>query len=212
MAMGRQWCRNGVCSLMHPEEQAWKNIDPDDMWVLDKLILATKMGYRCGPVGVPVDEPGYYIVRPCVNPIGLGLGTQIVYINNSTDHLPPGHFWCEIFTGRHLSVDYHWGLQVLCVEGFKSKDTFTRWDEWKRTKDYVNRPSLIMPFLQRYEWVNCEYIDGKLIEVHLRHNVDFDGDVDHFIPVWKGDSTYPPDGYRYIDYPDVHGRIGAFVK
>ena len=198
---------------MNPEEEVWKTIDPADMWIMDKLILSKQMGYNCGPVGVRVDEPGYYIVRPAVNAIGLGLGASIEYIENTTDHLTPGHFWCEIFVGRHLSVDYHYGLQVLCVEGFKHKDDdFVRWKEWKRTKDYVNRPSLIMPFLQKYEWVNCEYIDGKLIEVHLRHNVDFDGDVNHFIPVWKGESTVPPEGYTYRDYPDVHGRIGAFVK
>lgn len=197
---------------MHPEEKVWKTVDPDDMWVFDKLILSTKLGYKCGPVGVPVDEPGWYIVRPAVNALGLGLGTTIVYIDNSTDHLTPGHFWCEVFEGRHLSVDYHYGLQVLCVEGFKSKDTFTKWDEWKRTSDYVNRPNLIIPFMQKYKWINCEYIGGKLIEVHLRPNIDFEGDIDHFIPVWEGESTVPPDGYTYRDYPDVHGRIGAFVK
>jgi hypothetical protein len=101
---------------------------------------------------------------------------------------------------------------VLCVEGSKSADTFTHWNRWQRTKDYVNRPSLLMSFLQKYEWVNCEFIGDKLIEVHLRRNVDFDNNIDEFIPVWEGESTSPPEGYQYIDYPDVHGRIGAFVK
>lgn len=197
---------------MHPEELAWKTVDPDDMWVFDKLILSTKLGYKCGPVGVPVDEPGTYIVRPAVNALGLGLGTQTVYIESSTDHLPPGHFWCEMFAGRHLSVDYHHGLQVLCVEGFKDNDTFTHWNKWKRTKDYVNRPDILRPFMKKYEWVNCEFIGGKLIEVHLRRNVDFDNNINEFIPVWEGESTTPPKGYKYIGYPDIHGRIGAFVK
>jgi hypothetical protein len=197
---------------MHPEELAWKTVDPNDMWVFDKLILSTKLGYNCGPVGVSVDKPGKYIVRPAVNALGLGLGASIEYIKDSTDHLTPGHFWCEIFHGRHLSVDYHRGLQVLCVEGSKSADTFTHWNRWRRTKDYVNRPSLLMPLLQKYEWVNCEFIGDKLIEVHLRRNVDFDNNIDEFIPVWEGESTTPPSGYEYIDYPDIHGRIGAFVK
>ncbi len=196
----------------HPEELAWKNVDPDDMWVFDKLILSTKLGYNCGPAGVPVPKPGRYIVRPCVNAVGLGLGAKFVDIDDVTDNLTPGHFWCEIFEGRHLSVDYHYGLQVLCVEGLKNNDTFTKWNEWKRTSDYVSRPSLILPILKKYEWVNCEYINGNLIEIHLRHNVDFDGNIDHFIPVWEGESTIPPEGYTYRDYPDVHGRIGAFVK
>jgi hypothetical protein len=194
------------------EEEVWNTADPRDLWILDKLVLSKRLGYVCGPTGTNVPTPNYYIVRPCVNAFGLGLGTQRVYIESSTDHLPPGHFWCEVFYGRHLSVDYHYGLQVLCVEGFKDTDTFTHWNKWIRTKDYVDRPSIIMPFLQRYEWVNCEYIGDKLIEIHFRNNPDFTQTRQEFIPVWQGQGTAPPDGYEYIDYPDIHGRIGAFVK
>jgi hypothetical protein len=194
------------------EEEVWNTADPRDLWILDKLVLSKRLGYVCGPTGTNVPTPNYYIVRPCVNAFGLGLGTQRVYIESSTDHLPPGHFWCEVFYGRHLSVDYHHGLQVLCVEGFKNTDTFTHWNKWVRTKDYVNRPSIIMPFLKKYEWVNCEYIGDKLIEIHFRNNSDFTENRQEFIPVWEGEETTPPEGYEYIDYPDVHGRIGAFIK
>jgi hypothetical protein len=194
------------------EEEVWNTADPRDLWILDKLVLSKRLGYTCGPTGTDVPTPNYYIVRPCVNAFGLGLGTQRVYIESSTDYLPPGHFWCEMFYGRHLSVDYHYGLQVLCVEGFKDTDTFTHWNKWLRTKDYVNRPSIIMPFLKKYEWVNCEYIGDKLIEIHFRNNPDFTENRQEFIPVWEGEETTPPNGYEYIDYPDVHGRIGAFVK
>ena len=68
-------------------------------------------------------------------------------------------------------------------------------------KHFAKRPKL-----------NCEYIGGKLIEVHFRHNVDFEGDRQEYIPVWKGQSTKAPEGYKYIKHPDIHGRIGAFVK
>ena len=60
----------------HPEDEMWKTINPDEMWVLDKLILSRKMGYICGPVGTDVPKPDWYIVRPCVNAMGLGLGAQ----------------------------------------------------------------------------------------------------------------------------------------
>jgi hypothetical protein len=69
-----------------------------------------------------------------------------------------------------------------------------------------------MPFLKKYEWVNCEYIGDKLIEIHFRNNSDFTENRQEFIPVWEGEETTPPEGYEYIDYPDVHGRIGAFIK
>ena len=33
-----------------------------------------------------------------------------------------------------------------------------------------------------------------------------------FIPVWEGEDITPPTGFTYREYPDVHGRIGAFVR
>lgn len=194
------------------EDLVWKTIDPDDMWVLDKLILSTKLGYNCGPVGLDVNKPNYYIVRPCVNMIGLGLGTQKIWIERDTTGLPLGHFWCDWFEGRHVSVDYLYGNQVLAVEGFKKDNTFTKWDSWKEVDDSIVLPEILNSFASRYEWINCEFIGNKLIEVHFRRNEDFDDGVNEFIPVWEGDSIIPPAGYKYKAYPDVHGRIGAFIK
>ena len=193
------------------EDRVWQNCNPDELWVMDKLILARKLGYKSGPVGLDVSQPGWYCVRPCVNMMGLGLGTQKVYIEKSTMDLPVGHFWCEWFEGRHLSVDYNYGEQVLCVEGFKSKDTFTKWDRWTRVEDDIPLASELKQFAYK-EWLNVEYIGDKVIEVHFRYNEDFDYAGEEFIPVWEGQSKEPPDGYHYVDYPDVHGRIGAFVK
>ena len=116
----------------HVEYQYWQTADPDELWAMDKLILSRKLGYRCGPAGVPVDAPDYYIVRPCVNAMGLGLGAAKSYIEKNTEWLDVGFFWCEWFEGRHLSVDYHYGKQELCVEGFKHPDTFTTWRRWQR--------------------------------------------------------------------------------
>jgi hypothetical protein len=194
------------------EDLVWQTIDPDDIWALDKLILSRKLYYNCGPVGLDVSRPGYYIIRPCVNMQGLGLGAQRVWLEKDTAHLPVGHFWCEWFEGRHLSIDYRNGKQVLAVEGHKSSDTFTHWDHWVRVADRIALPKILKPFVEKYEWINCEYIGKRLIEVHFRHNEDFAGGITHFIPVWAGQSTDPPDGYTYRAYPDVHGRIGAFIK
>lgn len=195
-----------------PEDIVWKTINPNDIWMLDKLILSRKLNYISGPVGLDVPLPGFYIVRPCVNMLGLGLGAQKVWLDQDTTHLPVGHFWCEWFEGRHLSVDYQWGNQMLAVEGIKSEDTFTHWDEWIRVTDMIELPDILSDYSKTQQWINCEYIGGKLIEVHLRHNQDFEDNIDHFIPVWQGESIIPPNGYRYKEYPDVHGRIGAFVK
>ena len=193
------------------EDFVWQRTDPDKLWVFDKLILSRKLGYICGPTGIDVPYPNYYIIRPCVNALGLGLGASKKWLENGTIHLPIGFFWCEFFNGRHISVDYKYGEQILAVEGFKSNDTFTQWKLWKRVDDILPFPDILKDFTDE-EYINCEFIGDKLIEVHFRRNEDFDKAVDEFIPVWKGDSTTPPEGYKYIDYPDLHGRIGAFVK
>ena len=197
----------------HAEYQYWKSADPDELWAMDKLILSRKLGYNCGPAGVPVDAPGYYIVRPCVNAMGLGLGAAKSYIEKNTEWLDVGFFWCEWFEGRHLSVDYHYGKQELCVEGFKHPDTFTTWRRWQRVEDTVPLPGIIEQFKDK-EWINCEFIGGKLIEVHFRHNPDFAlrENMQEFIPVWIEDEINPPEGYEYVECVELHGRVGAYVK
>jgi len=197
--------------MTHPEDLVWETIDPNELWAMDKLILSRKLNYICGPVGLRVPKPDWYIVRPCVNMQGLGLGAQKVYIEKETDHLPVGHFWCEWFEGKHLSVDYYYGVQHLCVQGFKSNDTFTKWDSWHKTEDLVPLPFSLRTFAH-HKWINVEYIGGKAIEIHFRHNEDFNNNIQEFIPVWDGQDTNPPEGYTYREYPDIHGRIGAFVK
>ena len=198
------------------EDEVWKTISPDHIWVMDKLIIARKMGYSCGPVGLDVPNPGWYMVRPCINMQGMGLGAQKVWIDKDTQHLPAGHFWCEFFTGRHFSVDYAYGLPKLIVEGFKREDTFMEWDRWAKVDDWpaieccLHFPKILDDFIH-WPIVNCEFIGGKLIEVHFRENEDFKDGITEVLPVWEGQSTQPPPGYRYISYPDQK-RLGAFVK
>ena len=31
--------------------------------------------------------------------------SRIEFIENSTEHLHPSEFWCEVFIGEHLSID-----------------------------------------------------------------------------------------------------------
>lgn len=204
------------------EHEVWPTIDPNDMWIMDKLIVASKLGHTCGPVGTSVPKPGWYMVRPCVNALGLGFGAQKVWIDQYTDHLTPGHFWCEWFDGRHFSVDYSYGLPKLIVEGFKDNSTFVKWDKWQVVDDWdaVNRvfdfPKILDSVIDK-PWINCEFIGNKLIEVHFRRNMDFQWENKTFIPVWDGPyhgqvASMKETGFRYVDYPDIHGRIGAFIK
>jgi hypothetical protein len=98
----------------------WDTIDPDDLWIYDKLILSRKLGYVCGPAGVAPLVTDRYIVRPCVNFRMMSLGAQFMQLGpDDHDKIHHGYFWCEVFKGRHLSFDYNYGKQVLAVEGFR---------------------------------------------------------------------------------------------
>ena len=203
-----------MVNLNSQEDTAWTNTDIEDLWIYDKLILSKKMGYVCGPTGVDVPEDGFYIVRPVTNIVGLGIGAyeQYLTVEGWTDHLQPGTFWSEIFEGDHLSIDYEWGKPILNIQGFRYPESFVRWKKWIKVEQTVELPDILKPIAKKYQFMNCEYIGGKLIEVHLRKNPDFDFDNVEFIPVWEGQDTTPPEGYRYVDCPEYNQRIGAFVR
>ena len=162
----------------------------EDLWCVDKLILAKRLGYTCGPAGIAPKTPDHYIVRPVINLKMMGVGATIEYL--TVDSIPEGYFWCEVFTGRHLSFDYNWGVQVLAVEGFrddpKRLDRFTL---WSRVRDEFKLPDVLQSVADRYEWFNVEVIGDKVIEVHFRYNDDFvNHDSNTIIPVWR-DEFYP---------------------
>jgi hypothetical protein len=174
---------------MMNDVDVWEFIEPDDLWIYDKLILARKLGYRCGPAGTSPRSPGEYIVRPCVNFMMMGHGAKVEKIlqyRNGFD-TPPGYFWCERFYGRHLSFDFHHGKQVLAVEGFREDpNRLDRFSKWQKCKDVLTLPNFLVTISKKYEWLNVECIGDKIIEVHLRYNDDFEGhSAKTIIPIWK---------------------------
>jgi len=173
------------------DHEVWDYCNIEDLWIYDKLIVSRRLGYTCGPIGTEVPHPGEYIVRPITNLLGMGRGATFEHIENETDHLPLGYFWCEIFKGRHLSVDYIDETQVLCVEGFRDPSApIYRWSRWERVDDVVPFP--IHEWLTGYyKNINCEFIGDKLIEVHLRLNPDFDDNTQSLDVVWEDDNREP---------------------
>lgn len=170
------------------DKDFWHTTDPDDLWLFDKLILARKLGYLCGPAGVAPPATDFYIVRPCVNFRMMSAGAHIDSLGpDNHDQVPHGYFWCELFSGRHMSFDYHWGKQVLAVEGFRQDpNRLDRFSRWEKINEQFTLPDIIAQVAQRYEWLNVEVIGDKVIEVHLRYNDDFaTHDADVIIPVWR---------------------------
>jgi hypothetical protein len=209
--------------MTHPEITAWQTTDWRELWVLDKLILARSCGYTCGPAGQPVPAPGQYVVRPCVNAKGMGEGARIEHLERDTDHLPAGTFWCEVFEGDHLSVDYTPAARIagckpiLCVQGFRNADApLWKWQSWVRISPSFAPmlPSHVERAIKPGTPVNAEFIGGHLIEVHFRRNIDFDNGIRIYRPVWDDEpnspETPPLEFLQWRDDPDGH-RLGAWV-
>lgn len=197
--------------MIYDDAEAWSQADPEDLWVYDKLLLSKKLGYTCGPAGVDVPKPGNYIVRPITNMLGMGINAEIKYLNKDTDYLSPGTFWCEIFKGRHFTVDYIHGGQSKCYEGFKQgeQSPLYQWNRWEREKYHTLFP--YPSILPKFKYLNCEYIGDKLIEVHLRLNPDARYNSDLLIPVWEGDVIDPPKGMKFVEDRD-YKRIGFYIN
>jgi hypothetical protein len=185
------------------DKDCWNLIESQDLWVIDKLILAKTLGYVCGPAGVAPPKKDKYIIRPCVNFKMMGKGAYISNLGPNSYDIPTGFFWCELFRGRHLSFDYNYGKQVLAVEGFKTSKRLDRFSKWCKITDVFLLPKLLDNIAKRYQWFNVEVIDNKVIEAHFRYNDDFaNHNSKTIIPVWKENF-----------YPNACGdRIGFLLK
>jgi len=169
----------------------WSIINPKDLWVYNKLQLSKSLGYNCGPCGVDVLESNYYIIRPAINFCGMGRFSRIEWLENSTDDLHPGEFWCEVFQGEHLSVDFIDKKPLLVVKGYKNpKNPSYKWNCWQKVDKEITFPEILNELVGDYECINCEFIDGKLIEVQFRRNLDFRWGNSIAIPVWSDDQKH----------------------
>jgi hypothetical protein len=167
------------------DADVFDSIALDDLWCTDKLILAKKLGYTCGPAGIPPSTPGQYVVRPIMNLKMMSVGAKIQYLYS--DSIPDGYFWCELFTGRHLSFDYNWGKQALAVEGFRTDPArLDRFSRWTKINEEFKLPEILQTVANNYEWFNVEVIGDRVIEVHFRYNDDFaNHSASTIIPVWS---------------------------
>jgi hypothetical protein len=195
------------------DKDVWRRCPTEYLWIYDKLILAAKCGHLAAPAGIAVPKPAYYIVRPITNIRMMSRGASKQWLTpEDTDLVPDGYFWSECFEGRHTSVDFHYGIQTLAVEGFRDNDRLDRFSRWEKIDEKYKFPQVLGELWRLTPWVNVEYVGGKIIEVHLRWNDDFanhTGDVIH--PVWKDNPIPQPQGSTW--YPSPSGdRLGFWVK
>jgi len=190
-------------------DDEWNAINSSDLWVYNKLFLSRVLGYTCGPIGTTVPEPDLYIVRPTINLLGMGRFARKEWIEKYTDHFHPAEFWCEIFEGEHLSVDFHHQTPELVVLGTREAlDPYYKWKKWEKVDRKIEFPEILKNLKGNYEWINCEFIGGKLIEVHFRRNPDFRYGNSIAIPVWNDENV---ENMTFVEDSD-HLRKGFFIK
>ena len=222
------------------DSEAWLQYPKHHLW-FNKLYLAERLGYKCGPASVPVPEEGYYIVRPIYNLRGMGLHTMKLYLRpDKDDTIRPGFFWCELFEGMHFTFDckYNWAGPPFwkITRGYHcEKRRVTRGLYWKQQRfeftKFTKEPmfgKITLPHffheLSDVTTINLEMIEDKIIEVHLRPNPDpGDGnDYEEMIPVWRDEEVvidlYLEQGYSWIEsYDDADNqlanpRLGFLVR
>jgi hypothetical protein len=195
------------------DKDVWVTCPTDYLWIYDKLILARKLGYSAAPAGIAVPKEGWYIVRPITNIRMMSRGATKQWLTpKDTDLVPDGYFWSEWFQGRHTSVDFHYGIQELAVEGFRDDpNRLDRFSRWERIEEHYRFPLVLGELWRLTPWVNVEYIDGKIIEVHLRWNDDFSNhNSDVIYPVWRDDPI--PQLPKTSWYPSQSGdRLGFWI-
>jgi len=205
--------------MLKDDISAWQTFPQHRLW-FNKLWLSETLGYRCGPGGIPVTQPGVYVVRPIYNLRGMGLGARLKYLTPHDTHtVPPGYFWCEQFLGAQHSIDYTWNKgwqQTQAFEGCNEPDQLYRFTSWTRSSDQIELPAML-DVLQDCEHINVEFVGGKIIEVHLRVSPD-PQDYHHLIPVWSDETLLMPPGYTWIASEDgadgllPSTRLGFYVK
>jgi hypothetical protein len=141
----------------------------------------------------------------------MGRFSRIEWIDKDTEHLHPAEFWCEIFDGDHISVDFKNKKPELIVLGekYNSNDLY-KWKKWTKVERNIQFPEILNSLKGNYEWINCEFIGDKLIEVHFRRNTDFRYGNNIAIPVWKGDRPQKIKNFTFIEDKD-YLRRGFFI-
>ena len=191
------------------DRDVWPTLEWKYLWVYDKLILSKKLGYICGPAGISVPESAEYVVRPITNLESMSVGARLQWLEPK-DNIEPGYFWCEKFTGEHITVDYNYGEQSTTVKGYPRKGRLDRFDKWEIIDRQIPFPKKLDD-LHEKEWVNIEMIGGNIIEVHFRYNDDFRNHNGKVIyPVWKDEELPQPEGSMWYDSP-CKDRLGHWV-
>ena len=207
-----------TCNIIEMEDwEAW-DAYPEHRWVFDKLQLSLRLGYLAGPTPKPVPRTGEYVVRPIYNLRGMAAGARIMTLEKDRVYdLPPSHFWCERFIGEHVSINYEWhNGHLVAVHTSVGETDFENLSRFRRWLQVENRDMALPSWISDFADVarmNIEFVDGCIIEIHLRPGTDFPAGATELIPVYSTTAQAEIDqlisqGYQFkTDYLDAEKNI-----
>jgi hypothetical protein len=155
--------------------EAW-TLYPAHRWIYDKLAVALSQGLDAAPHGVvPPNFPVFS--KPMMNLRSMGAGSlPIPDIETYRASLQPGHFWCTLLTGAHVSTDAAivdgqavWWRHATGTTTLGG--TFDNWhihaEAMPEIEDWCG--GWARTHLAGYTgMVNFETIGNRIIEAHLR--------------------------------------------
>jgi hypothetical protein len=153
--------------------------------------LKEKFANQSTVVGCFVMVSGAQTVEMC----GLA-GCDFVFID--TEHTPVG--W----------------EQISAMQGINDLTQLYKFSKWINTDKKIHLP-ILLNYLSDCEYINVEFIENKIIEVHLRVSPD-PTSYQELIPVWQGDEINIPSGYTWIESNDdadnllPQTRLGFYAK
>lgn len=152
------------------DRYSYPQCPPEDRWIYNKLTVAEKLGYNCGPSGTDITKQGTYVLRPIMNFLGYGWGyfkfeAQDFGQGIEQPDYMPGYFWCQWFDGWHEWTEFtddqvvDWSGGLTDDRGFmeNSKPVVPAFQEVPDLFKGISRHMLI------------ESIGGNIIEVSPRH-------------------------------------------
>jgi len=169
-------CPSDVSIPLHDPEAY--GLNPRHAWVYNKLEIALKQGLIAAPHGVtPTEFPVFS--KPIYNLFSMGKNSaQLNCIEDYNQQARPGHMWCELLTGEHIStdiavIDGH-AAWICHTKGYPlEKGTFDRWEILAGNGGNTSLSAALIDFIQSHladytGMLNIESLGGKIIEVHLR--------------------------------------------
>lgn len=152
-------------------------------WMYNKLTVAEKMGYYCGPSGTPITKSGFYCIRPIMSCAGNGSGGFLKFHAEQTQtgitqpEYRAGYFWCEWFDGWHAWTNFIDDEPVYECGGFQLNDTIIF--HYHPPITFNELPDSLKGISKN---MVVEHIGGNLIEVSPRRMVlEFDARPTKFV-------------------------------